>query len=65
MKTHADLMDAIVETMVERGLTRYAIARDLGMAQETVRRMFVEGANPGLRNLQKVCAHLGITFVRN
>jgi probable addiction module antidote protein len=45
--------------MRKKGLSRYRVSKDLGIAQESLLRSLKEGANPRWETIRKVLDYLG------
>ena len=49
----------IESIMRKKGLSRYRVSKDLGIAQESLLRSLKEGANPRWETIKKVLDYLG------
>jgi probable addiction module antidote protein len=56
----------ISEMIRKKGLSRYRVSKDLGIAQESLLRSLKDGANPRWETITKVLDYLGyeIRFVK-
>ena len=49
----------IRDILRKKGVSLYRIAKDLGIAKESLHRSLMDGANPEWRTIQKVINYLG------
>ena len=49
----------INEILKKKGITRYRVSKDLGIAQESLLRSLKKGANPRWKTIKKVLDYLG------
>jgi len=53
----------IKEVLKKRGITVYRVAKDLGIAEESLRRSLADGANPEWKRIQQVLRYLDYEVV--
>lgn len=57
-----DLIARIDELLVQRGWTKYQLAKEANLSQSTISSMFKRGNNPTFSTVEKCCRAFGITL---
>lgn len=59
-----DIIEKLNRLRLERGMSVYRLAELLGLNQSTLANTFSRGTVPSLRNLEVICATLGLTLAQ-